>query len=179
MISEITRQKMRDAKLKNPTRYWLGKTNPGFEALKIWRLNNPAPKPWLGKKRPEIKNWLNGARDWNQTEEVKRRISETHTGPNHYRWSTNREEVRQDRRSDGEYKQWRKNVYKRDEYKCKIANLDCSGKIEAHHILSWKEFKELRYEINNGITLCRAHHPRGRVQEKKKADYLQSLIPKC
>jgi len=59
----------------------------------------------------------------------------------------------------------------RDGWKCKIANADCDGKIEAHHILSWRDYPELRYQPNNGITLCHAHHPRKRVDEAKLLPY--------
>jgi hypothetical protein len=77
---------------------------------------------------------------------------------------------------DSEMKQWRMNVYKRDNFKCKISNDDCNGKIEAHHILTWKDHPELRYEINNGITLCHFHHPRKREDEKRLSPYFQNLI---
>lgn len=31
------------------------------------------------------------------------------------------------------------------------------GKVVAHHILPWKDYIELRHEVNNGITLCHYH----------------------
>lgn len=74
------------------------------------------------------------------------------------------------------YNEWRKSVWLRDSYKCKIADENCEGKIEAHHILDWTNYPELRYQINNGITLCHAHHPRGRENEAKLSPYLQSLV---
>lgn len=60
-----------------------------------------------------------------------------------------------DRNSDN-YKQWRKAVYKRDGYVCQ----DCGTKkdLQAHHIKPWQRYPELRYEVNNGITLCRKCH---------------------
>ena len=81
-----------------------------------------------------------------------------------------------DRQAGSAYTLWRKEVYKRDNYTCKISNEDCSNKIEAHHILTWKNHPELRYEVNNGITLCTKHHPRQREAEIKFADYFRSLI---
>lgn len=96
-------------------------------------------------------------------------------GKNHYRWTINRETVKYDRRNDPEYKQWRIAIYKRDLYKCKINN-SCNGRIEAHHILSWANYPELRYEVNNGITLCQAHHPKKRAEEKLLAPTFQELI---
>jgi len=116
-----------------------------------------------------------------QTEEHKRKISEAlkgkYCGEKNHRWNPNREEVRYDRRNDPEYKQWRKQVWIRDNWKCKINNQDCKGKIKAHHILPWRDFPELRYNINNGITLCQAHHPLKRAEEKRLIPFFQGLVP--
>jgi hypothetical protein len=57
-----------------------------------------------------------------------------------------------------------------------VTNKQCCGRIEAHHIFNWKEYPDLRFIINNGITLCKFHHPRGRVKEKLLSTYLQELV---
>jgi hypothetical protein len=80
-----------------------------------------------------------------------------------------------DRRSSA-YVTWRKEVWCRDNYKCKISNEDCNGKLEAHHILGYTEYPELRYNINNGITLCHAHHPRKRAEEKRLVPVFMELV---
>lgn len=77
---------------------------------------------------------------------------------------------------DSAYMEWRKTVKNRDGWKCKISNQDCNGRLEAHHILPWRNFPELRYEINNGITLCHAHHPRRWAEEKRLAPYFIELV---
>lgn len=103
------------------------------------------------------------------------------TGKNHYLWVEDRDKLQRynneskDRRSSA-YRDWRKNVWSRDKFKCRIDNLDCCGKIEAHHILSWREYPELRYKTNNGITLCHAHHPRIRAEEKRLIPTFQELV---
>lgn len=74
------------------------------------------------------------------------------------------------------YFNWRKEVWKRDNFKCRLLDENCSGRIEAHHILGWSSHPELRYEINNGITLCHAHHPRKRAEEKRLAPYFNELV---
>jgi hypothetical protein len=78
--------------------------------------------------------------------------------------------------TEPKYKEWRNLVFKRDSYKCKISNQECCSYIEPHHILPWRDFPELRYEINNGITLCRVHHPRKRTEEKRLAPTFQELV---
>jgi hypothetical protein len=77
---------------------------------------------------------------------------------------------------DVRYQEWSKSVKDRDNWKCKISDDNCSDKLESHHILPWRDFQELRYELNNGITLCRFHHPKKRADEMKLSPFFQSLV---
>ena len=55
------------------------------------------------------------------------------------------------------FARWKKEIYKRDNYTCQVCGT--KGEITAHHILSWKDYHELRFELENGITLCAdCHH---------------------
>lgn len=74
------------------------------------------------------------------------------------------------------HKEWSNSVKKRDDWKCQIADNKCNGKLEAHHILGWKDNPELRYDINNGISLCHAHHPRKRAEEKRLESYFMNIV---
>lgn len=67
------------------------------------------------------------------------------------------DEERADRRKNPEYKQWTKNVYKKDGYTCKKC-LKVGYKLNAHHIEGFAENKKLRVDINNGITFCKDCH---------------------
>lgn len=73
-------------------------------------------------------------------------------------------------------KEWRMEVKKRDNFSCRIADNNCDGRLEVHHILRWSEFPELRYKINNGITLCHAHHPRKVAEEKRLIPTFNELV---
>lgn len=56
-----------------------------------------------------------------------------------------------------EYKKWRSDVFARDGWTCQTCGVrGCY--LEAHHIKSWAKFPQLRYEINNGVTLCKGCH---------------------
>lgn len=93
------------------------------------------------------------------------------------KWITDRSQLaKKQERNDSAYQEWRKSVRDRDGWVCKMSNGDCLGKVVAHHILPWAKFPELRYETNNGITLCRFHHPRKRADEMKLSPYFQSLV---
>jgi len=55
-------------------------------------------------------------------------------------------------RSSLDYKVWHSEVFKRDWYTCQISGKR-GGDIEAHHIENFSEKPELRFDVNNGITL--------------------------
>lgn len=59
---------------------------------------------------------------------------------------------------DPNYKQWRKSVYKRDHHQCQWPGCSLKRKLNAHHIRTWANYPALRFDVNNGITLCSYHH---------------------
>lgn len=99
-------------------------------------------------------------------------------GENSHHWIKDRSLIKVSDRilNDPFRKQWTRAVKNRDSWKCKISNSDCSGRLEAHHILGWKDYPELRYQINNGISLCHAHHPKKRSEEKRLSPYFTELV---
>lgn len=69
-----------------------------------------------------------------------------------------------------QYKKWRKDVFVRDDYTCKKCGLK-GGRLNAHHIKEWAEFPELRFDIDNGITLCEPCHYATHGKEYRKKTY--------
>lgn len=137
--------------------------------------------PWnKSKKLPQITgdNHWNKGKNWNWTDEQKEKLKGKKTGKNNGRWINDRTNLSQNeyKHLDYKYRNWMFAVKKRDNWKCKINNSDCKGRLESHHILNWKNYPELRYEISNGITLCHSHHPRGRENEAKLSPYLKQLV---
>lgn len=52
------------------------------------------------------------------------------------------------------YAEWRKRVYRRDKFKCQMPGCKNKKRLNAHHIQKWANAASLRYEVDNGITLC-------------------------
>lgn len=90
-----------------------------------------------------------------------RQYREQTSGANNPRWKGGISKKR-DERATKEYSDWRKSVFIRDRYSCQC----CGAKsmvgrhvqLCAHHIFNWKDYEELRYSIDNGITLCQKCH---------------------
>ena len=56
-----------------------------------------------------------------------------------------------------EYKDWRNSVYERDNYTCQCCGVR-GGNLNAHHINQFSAYPEIRYDVNNGITMCENCH---------------------
>jgi len=99
------------------------------------------------------------------------------SGQNNPMWIEDRTKLKKsEKRNSSAYLEWVLKCKKRDKFKCKIDNCDCRGHLEVHHILSFAKFPELRYNINNGITLCQFHHPKKREEEKRLIPFFQSMV---
>ena len=74
-------------------------------------------------------------------------------GPNHPNWKGGLSKSNNKVRSSGEYVEWRKEVLFRDSWTCQHCG-QVGGGLHAHHIMSFSLYPLLRFDINNGITLC-------------------------
>lgn len=130
------------------------------------KISKNSAKFYLGKKlsREHVENMM------------KNQIY--YSGEKSRRYVKDRSKLKINRRHsyDSLCKEWAKKIKNRDHWKCLMSNPDCSGRLEAHHILSWRDYPELRYDVNNGITLCKFHHPRKFEDEKLLSPYFQELV---
>ena len=60
-------------------------------------------------------------------------------------------------RNSRKYAKWRNTVFQRDDYTCQCCG-QRGGKLNAHHIENFADNEDLRFDVNNGITLCEQCH---------------------
>jgi hypothetical protein len=151
-------------------------------SLKCSGILTSQRKPILGRKvseetRFKLSASLKGKSTWNKGlkgfRKGEKRPNIMPSGKFHWSWKGG---ISKDVHSTSEpkYKEWRMKVFMRDNFRCKM----CQSKenLQAHHILRWSEYPELRYDINNGIALCRVHHPRKMAEEKRLSPYFKELV---
>ena len=62
-------------------------------------------------------------------------------------------------RRSNRFKNWRIKIFERDNYTCQMVNCMKRGvELEAHHIKQFSQHPKLRFEVTNGITLCKPCH---------------------
>jgi len=72
---------------------------------------------------------------------------------------------------------WRTRIFERDNWICQSCGE--KEKLNAHHIKTWDKYPELRYEVNNGITLCRKCHQPTLFIEEQYEKYFEELLQKA
>jgi len=82
---------------------------------------------------------------------------ENRSGENSHLWQGGITSENKKARNNIEYKDWRKEVFKRDDYTCQVCGAR-GGSLHAHHINNFADNPELRLDLDNGITICKDHH---------------------
>lgn len=124
--------------------------------------------PWnkgtKGLMKPNSTSFKKGETSWNKgipapwTSERNINVNPTKRGKEAYHWKGGTYGTERHRdMSRSEYKKWRISVFERDDYTCQHCKIR-GCELQAHHIKSWKNHPELRYDIANGLTLCISCH---------------------
>ena len=79
-------------------------------------------------------------------------------------------------KNSGEYREWREKVFERDNYICQYCDKR-GGCLHAHHIDGFADNPELRFELNNGATLCKKCHKKYHklygILHTNKSDFIE------
>lgn len=147
--TEETKKKISEHHKKYKVGEWLiGKeiTEKHRENLRLGAIRSGAGKSNKGRKA--------------SLETRYKMVKSAKRGKNHWNWNGGLTKRYEKIRKSLEYKLWREAVFKRDNYTCVLCNRkkEVSGKLNADHIKPFAYFKKLRFDINNGRTLCEECH---------------------
>lgn len=70
---------------------------------------------------------------------------------------------------------WRKQIFTRDGFICQRCGYAKGKTLQAHHIVLWSVSEALRFDLNNGITLCSTCHRWVHSKANVNKDYLGSV----
>lgn len=95
--------------------------------------------------------------------------------PWNYRGTSSKEKDRI--RSSSEFKLWRDSVFQRDKFLCQMPDCDKSERyLNGHHIKKFADYPELRFEVSNGITLCKKCHDKVQWKEEKYENMFIEIV---
>jgi len=108
--------------------------------------------------------------------EHRKKLSEALKGSKSYLWKGGVNPEHDSIRKSVEYKIWREQVYKRDNYTCqRCGSKNGNGKaitLNAHHVQLFSKEPEQRFEVENGVTLCRDCHIITHIENKQQKEVI-------
>ena len=84
-------------------------------------------------------------------------LASINRGKLHWNYKSEMSNANQRSRLWAECIEWRENVLNRDKSTCQKCKKK-GGKLTAHHIDSWATHPDVRFNVNNGVTLCYQCH---------------------
>jgi len=129
------------------------------EALKLAYANGRRPTGMKGSHQsPEAKEKIRKARIGTHSS-VETRLRQSNSQKSIKNWNYKGGITPENKaiRSSVEYRLWRESVYARDGWTCQKCKIK-GGKLNPHHLKNFAQYPELRFAIDNGITLCTGCH---------------------
>lgn len=80
--------------------------------------------------------------------------------------------------NDPIYRDWRNKVFARDNRQCQMPGCRKKKHLNAHHIQKWASASTLRFDVDNGITLCYGCHKRVTGHESMYQSLFQGIVRK-
>ena len=74
------------------------------------------------------------------------------------------------------YAKFKKEVKSRDGRKCQWPGCETTKTLEVHHIRKWSDFPAFRFDVSNGITLCKKCHKRVTGNEEIYSEFFIKLL---
>jgi hypothetical protein len=156
----------------------------GEYEIKRWSQSEINRRSMLGHKRTKehrknLSKSLRG-KTWDvlgreMSQETKDKMSKAHRGSKSSAWKGGVTKPNKLARNRARFKNWREAVFKRDDYTCQVCG-ERGVYLEPHHIKRFADYLGLRYELSNGITLCRECHKPMKLKEEKYEPLLIKIL---
>lgn len=109
------------------------------------------------------------------SKETREKIGFIHRGSKSHLWKGGVTPINFKIRNSLDYTLWRESVFIRDNYICQKYKIS-GGKLVAHHIQNFAQYPELRFAIDNGITLSKKAHKEFHKKYGKKNNTKEQLL---
>lgn len=116
-------------------------------------------KSLSGRKlsKSHIENRTKAQRGLKRSVDTRKKISNAKKGNKAYQWKGGISKENKRIRNGIDFRLWREAVFARDNWTCQ-KTLERGGMLESHHIKNFADYPELRFAIDNGITLSKKSH---------------------
>ena len=112
----------------------------------------------IGKSKQGKPSWSKGKKLGQLPLVVRQKMSEVRKGEKNPAWRGGISSKHTLLRESIEGRLWKEAVFKRDAWTCQKCKDKKGGNLNAHHIRPFSKFPELRFVVDNGITLCKKCH---------------------
>ena len=140
-----------------------------FSTLAKKNMSNARKKEWKEGKRKSARGWHH-KKEWKK--EMSKKMDGRHTSPKTEfkkghkgvlrNYKGGRTPILKLLRNSLKYKIWRLKVFERDNFMCQgCGKRSKKGEqvyLVVHHIKSFAKYPKLRFDVDNGITLCKDCH---------------------
>ena len=160
---------------KGQRSYWSGRRNPKLSKRQKGKKNpmygkipHNKGKPHSKKTKEKISNYwkkyyandgiapTKGKR-WKLSEKTRKEMRQSRLGEKGYNWKGGITSENHRIRNGFNIRFWREKVFKRDNYTCQKTKIR-GGILRCHHIKTFADYPESRFDIDNGITLSDKIH---------------------
>ena len=141
-----------------------------FDSLTRNKNQKYCSKSCAGKSNQNSGRFVKGHKSWNtgtnesgmkgkkHSSETKEKMRRSSCGELASNWKGGVSSENELQRKSGKYKEWRTSVFERDNYTCVICGSKSTAgnriELNADHIKQFATHPELRFDLDNGRTLC-------------------------
>jgi hypothetical protein len=142
--------------------YWAGRPVAKYCSKKCWNIRKPKVLTDCMCCGKEFWSYKSDNKSYCSKKCYSLNLREIKKGEKSPFWKGGITKLNKLERARGEYREWRNDVFARDNYTCQKCGIK-SGKglvvyLHAHHIKEFALHPELRFSVSNGITLCKNCH---------------------